>query len=179
MNFPDPPIKRFAQRHSYLAIDGIANRDIGFAVTRQNALTRTVPVPTVIVHSSTPGSGSNSTNLSQTQMNSSFSSKRPSSPDRSLRLEESKNSDQGFGPPHKRSRDISPPRERERWAGTSKERRYGSPAWERERERERSPPRRTAVAREKEEPKKLALPQVLSWFIGTLPPPSSFDGTFK
>ena len=46
--------------------------------------------------------------------------------------------------------------------------------WERERERDVPPPRR--FKEEREEDKGVQLPSVLSWFIGTLPMPNSFDG---
>ena len=81
----DPPIKRFAQRHSYLNIDGIANRDLGFAVSKQS-LTRTDTVPTVITGASSWVGPSSS--QSPLQATSSMSSKRQSSPDRLARREE-------------------------------------------------------------------------------------------
>src|ERR1700761_9794308 len=34
---PDPPIKRFAQRHTYHSTDAIAARDLGVAIVRQNS----------------------------------------------------------------------------------------------------------------------------------------------
>lgn len=108
---------------------------------------------------------------------SALSAKRAASPDRGPRRDDAKSVPE-HGYPHKRSRDVSPPfrdreRDRDRWTGgPSKDRRYGSPAWERDRERERSPRRH----HEREEPPKPTLPQVLNWFVSTLPPPSSFDG---
>ena len=38
----DPPIKRFAQRHMYLGIDAIADRDLGFAMARKATATSTL-----------------------------------------------------------------------------------------------------------------------------------------
>ena len=35
----DPPIERFAQRHIYLSIDAIADRDLGFAMARKATAT--------------------------------------------------------------------------------------------------------------------------------------------
>ncbi|KLO08580.1 Suf-domain-containing protein [Schizopora paradoxa] len=176
----DPPIKRFAQRHSYHKIDAIANRDLGFSAMRdqpKSTIARTDTLPTV-ASPTAPGPGSS-------QLISSLSgstNKRPSSPDRPLRREDSKAGGDhgGHGPPHKRIRDISPSArgDRDRWGGPSgKDRRYGSPAWDRERdrERERSPPHRRGRGFDREE-EKTALPQVLSWFAGQLPQPKSFDG---
>ncbi|KAH7916661.1 hypothetical protein BJ138DRAFT_1074533 [Hygrophoropsis aurantiaca] len=172
----DPPIKRFAQRHTYLGTDAIAARDLGVALVARQ--------PTGL------GSSSSSTSLEKrtdsllslsstahmpiTQSNA--SAKRPSSPDYKRREESVRPSDSG--PPNKRARPMSPlPRERserDRWEGPPR-RRFGSPAaWEKERERELLPIKRE---RERDDEKGGPnLPAVLSWFVGQLPSPSSFDG---
>ncbi len=141
---------------------------------QQGALGRTETLTTVLSPTAA-GPGSSQAYIS---LNSS-TSKRPSSPER--RREDSKTGGErgGYGPPHKRVRDLSPPAGR--WASPAgKDRRYGSPAWDRERERERErspPPRRGGRGgggdREDEKP---IVPQVLSWFMGQLPQSTSFDG---
>jgi cleavage stimulation factor subunit 3 len=96
--------------------------------------------------------------------------KRASSPDYKRR-EGSARPD--FGPPSKRQRPSSPPRDRdrERWEGPPRKR-FGSPAgWERERDRELQ-----HVKKDREDDKASTLPTVISWFVGQLPSPVSFDG---
>ena len=39
LEFSDPPIKRFAQRHTYLSTDAIASRDLGASMARQTKAT--------------------------------------------------------------------------------------------------------------------------------------------
>ena len=189
INSSDPPIKRFAQRHTYLNVDGIANRDLGVSLARQHALSRTDTIQSLAPTTSGSGSGSGS-GANQLTAQSSTLTKRPSSPDRPLRRsDDTKAEDRA--PAHKRVRESSPPsssmrdrdrdRDRDRWGG-SKDRRYGSPAWDRDRDRERdrSPGRRARTSggpAEREEPEKIVIPQVLSWFVGQLPPPPTFDGT--
>lgn len=177
----DPPIKRFAQRHTYLNFDGIAYRDLGVSMFRQqqasggggssNALVRTETITSLNSHSN-PSSGSGS-------MIQPTATKRVPSPDRTRR-DEPKGGDYG-GLPHKRSRPLTPPprdRDRDRWEGPPKGRRYGSPSWDRDRERERSPPPRR-IEKERDEPEKPVVPQVLSWFLGSLPAAQSFDGMYQ
>jgi cleavage stimulation factor subunit 3 len=96
--------------------------------------------------------------------------KRGPSPDHKRR-----ESDPHGPPQYKRARAASPPaRDRERWEGHGGGRkRYNSPSWDRDRERDAPPPRR---ARDNEEEKAVNVPSVISWFIGTLPGPSVFDG---
>jgi len=74
-------------------------------------------------------------------------------------------------------RAASPPgRDRDRWEGHGGGRkRYNSPTWDRDRERDVPPPRRGSV-RDQEEEKTVNVPSVISWFIGTLPGPNAFDG---
>ena len=96
--------------------------------------------------------------------------KRAPSPDYKRR-EDSARPD--FGPPTKRQRPSSPPPRdhRERWEGPSRKR-FGSPAgWERERDRELQ-----HVKEDREDDKGSTLPAVISWFVGQLPSPASFDG---
>jgi cleavage stimulation factor subunit 3 len=110
---------------------------------------------------------------SQPQQSNSLN-KRPSSPD-PRRREESRTASE-YGPPPKRPRPGSPARghDRDRWDSSGR-RRYGSPSpWERERERDASHSRR--YDKEREEDRSVTLPPILSWFIGTLPGPNSFDG---
>ncbi|KAI5120731.1 hypothetical protein M0805_006437 [Coniferiporia weirii] len=186
----DPPIKRFAQRHLYSSIDGIANRDLGLAEARkaqnhaQSGLSRSDTIPAITVGA--PGAPPASTQSQVYNSSGSASFKRVASPDREPRERERRREEPK--PPLKRARDASPP-PRERWAGAGGNRRFGSPAWadrerfdrgdrdrvdrERDRERERSPRRHVP---EREEPPRPVIPQVLSWFVGQLPPPALFDG---
>jgi len=177
----DTAIKRFAYRHTYLHIDSIASGDLGVVTSRH------------VLSSSGSGASSGSSGSSilgrtdtqlltnsasftsigdNSQSHNSAVSKRPSSPDRGRRDDSAV--------PHKRTRVSSPPRDRDRdrdrdrWDSSSKGRRYGSPV--RDRDRPRSPPRRVERDREESE-KPPPVPQVLSWFLGSLPPASSFDGT--
>ncbi|EGO01439.1 hypothetical protein SERLA73DRAFT_166004 [Serpula lacrymans var. lacrymans S7.3] len=171
----DPPIKRFAQRHTYLGTDAIAARDLGFAVVGRQ--------------SGAVGSGSSTSSIEKrtdSQLSIASAStvpavpppvstptliahtKRAPSPDFKRRDESRAPGD--YGPPSKRPRPMSPAsrdRERgERFDGPPR-RRFGSPAWEKEREVPR---------RDREDEKGVMLPAVLSWFVGQLPTPSSFDG---
>jgi len=97
--------------------------------------------------------------------------KRPPSPDHKRR-----ESDPHGPPQYKRARATSPPgRDRDRWDGHSGGRkRFNSPTWDRDRERDAPPPPRRA--RDNEEEKTVNVPSVISWFIGTLPGPGVFDG---
>lgn len=129
----DPPIKRFAQRFTYLGIDVIASRDLGFGVR--------------------PGPGG--TNKTENAFNNggpstmnTVSSKRAASPGSDTRRKR-----EPSPPPPKRFKQSSPPpRERER--------------------PHRSPPRREF----RREPNRDVLPESVSWFLGTLPGASVFDG---
>jgi cleavage stimulation factor subunit 3 len=100
------------------------------------------------------------------------SHKRPASPDYRKRDERPATD---YGLAHKRPRPMSPirDRDRDRWEGPPR-RRAGSPGWDRDRDRDGPPPRR--MEREREEEKGVALPPVISWFVGQLPAPSAFDG---
>ncbi|KAF8972103.1 hypothetical protein BDZ97DRAFT_1783153 [Flammula alnicola] len=177
----DPPIKRLAQRHIYLGTDAIADRDLGFAIARR-ATTSSHPLMRTETSQSLMTS-SQTSNAPPTQQ-----AKRPASPDYRKR-EEGRGGEYSTG--HKRPRPVSPPRgpERERetrWEGPSSRRRF-SPAppssWERDeqggggprRGREPLPPPRVQE-REDDKSRQVQLPNILSWFIGELPTPSSFDG---
>ncbi|KAL5508671.1 RNA14 [Sanghuangporus vaninii] len=158
----DPPIKRFAQRHIYANVDGIANRDLGVSQAKQSAaLARVGTIRDITVGAD--GVPPPSTGGSTIYPNGG-SFKRPPSPDRE----------------RERERDRERERERDRWGGPSGSgsRRYGSPAWgDDERDRTRSPARRYGSERdERDGPQRAQLPQVLNWFISQLPPPNSFDG---
>ncbi|KAG0697093.1 hypothetical protein DFH29DRAFT_165718 [Suillus ampliporus] len=165
----DPPIKRFAQRHTYLGTDAIAARDLGFSMAARQ--------PAALGSTSTSNSIEKRTDslLSLTSAShmqvGQLSTKRASTPDYKRR-EGSARPD--FGPPSKRQRPSSPPprdRDRERWEGPPRKR-FGSPAgWERERDRELQ-----HVKKDREDDKASTLPAVISWFVGQLPGPASFDG---
>ena len=113
---------------------------------------------------------------SATPTQGSSSSKRASSPDHRRR-------DESRDYPSKRVRASSPApgrgrdRDRDRWEGPP-HRRHASPVRDREWDRDGPPPpsSRARFKEEKEEDKGVQLPNVLSWFIGTLPAPNSFDG---
>ncbi|KAH9045764.1 hypothetical protein EDB85DRAFT_1908267 [Lactarius pseudohatsudake] len=180
----DPPIKRFAQRHTYHSTDAIAARDLGVAIVRQNSVTasysgssnslgRTETQTSLLASGNTPQSTPAPTAPS-------VQHKRAPSPDHKRRDSDS------HGPAqYKRARAASPPgRDRDRWDGHGGGRkRYNSPSWDRDRDRDaplpppppppQAPQRR---ARENEEEKTVNIPSVISWFVGTLPGPSEFDG---
>ncbi|KXN88352.1 mRNA 3'-end-processing protein RNA14 [Leucoagaricus sp. SymC.cos] len=164
----DPPIKRFAQRHLYLSIDAIAQRDLGFAIARKE---------------------SSSSSLTRTETsNSLFSSlhpiissasKRPSSVDR-VRRDESRiiSRTRSRSPIRDRERHRDGPRDRDRgWDGPPRKRFSPPPpsGWDREGGgRDRG--HRGGGRDDGERTKGVSLPSVLTWFIGELPTPASFDG---
>ena len=180
----------------YLGTDAIADRDLGFAIARRatnNSIGRTETSTSllsssqqaVIAAASSQGHGAGASGSSSSKP------QRGGTPEYRKR-EEGRGGDYSAG--HKRPRPGSPPparapdREREsRWDGPSSRRRFSPPppaTWEREergggggpaRGREPPPPPRVQE-REEEKPRQGTLPQVLSWFIGELPTPSSFDG---
>ncbi|ETW84749.1 hypothetical protein HETIRDRAFT_473483 [Heterobasidion irregulare TC 32-1] len=165
----DPPIKRFAQRHTYHSTDAIAARDLGVAMARQATGTSSSGSSGSLGRTDTQSSIGGPTmtpNPSQNSHPAPPVHRRPPTP-------EHKRRDDSHIPVHKRQRTASPGRDRDRWEGHPR-RRYGSPTWDRERERE-GPPGRKPV-KESEEEKGVTIPAVLSWFIGTLPMPASFDG---
>ncbi|KAI0771691.1 hypothetical protein BD413DRAFT_475587 [Trametes elegans] len=166
----DPPIKRFAERHKYLNIDAIAVRDLGFVLGRQGSRTG----GGTLGRSDTVQSLMSSQPKEMLPIPSSSGSKRAVSPEH-RRRDESRSEH-----PPKRQRAASPVRDREpHWRegrDGPRGRRHNSPGWEREREREAPPAPRRPHKEEREEDKGVVIPSVLSWFIGTLPAPSSFDG---
>ncbi|KAL9712323.1 mRNA 3'-end-processing protein rna14 [Leucoagaricus gongylophorus] len=151
----DPPIKRFAQRHLYLTIDAIAQRDLGFAIARKessttsNSLTRT------------------ETQVMRREDGRTLGRVRSRSPrDRDHRDRER----------DRDGRDRDSARDRG-WDGPSRKRFSPPPpsGWEREGGgRDRSGPR-SIRGDEGDRTKGVMLPSILSWFIGELPNPSSFD----
>ncbi|KAG6910176.1 hypothetical protein DXG01_012625 [Tephrocybe rancida] len=163
----DPPIKRFAQRHTYLGTDAIAAQDLGFALARKAPQALGREASQSIPAATTSGNAPSSSNP-----------KRPASPDYRKREERGGGGD--YSQSHKRARGMSPPaprseRERDRWDPPPPPRRRFSPppqpAWERE-NRERAP---LPPPREEEKPRPPTVPNVISWFVGELPAPASFD----
>ena len=182
----DPPIKRFAQRHMYLGIDAIADRDLGVAMARKATATNSL--------------GKSETQQSLMSSGLTQGTKRNASPDYRGKREDIRGGSGGGGGSgdynqSKRMRPSSPPprgvdRDREtRWdGGPSSRRRPFSPppptsSWDRDdrppRGRDPLPPSR-AQEREEEKPRQVSIPPVISWFVGDLPTASSFDGdSFK
>ncbi|KAG6837133.1 hypothetical protein H0H93_014038 [Arthromyces matolae] len=157
----DPPIKRFAQRHTYLGVDAIAAQDLGFALARKapQSMSRIEPNPPAVGNNSIIPPASHAPN------------KRAASPENNRKRDD--RGGQDYGQSHKRARGASPPprgdRDRDRYDGPQARRRSPPPpAWERE-GRDRPP-------REDEKPRQPTIPNVLSWFVGELPTPASFDG---
>lgn len=172
--FLDPPIKRFAERHKYLGTDAIAVHDLGFVISRSNGNSARSNVSS-LGRTETQSSVLNLAS-SQPQQSQGSVTKRPSSPDHRRRDESRGVSSTDYGPPSKRARAGSPQQRGydrdEKWG----RRRHASPSpWDRERERDSSARR---PEREKEEEKTVAIPGVLSWFVGQLPTASSFDGAY-
>jgi cleavage stimulation factor subunit 3 len=169
---PDPPIKRFAQRHTYLAIDAIAARDLGVAVARHQGLAISNSSVNVQRQDTVQNLLANSNQSGQNVASSSSASpatKRPVSPDRSHASLTSTN---------KRQRPFSPPpRDRDRRDGPGPRKRFNSPS---RGERGHDPPTgpRARDKDNREDEKQVTLPNVLSWFVGQLPPPAAFDGAF-
>ncbi|KAG5637435.1 hypothetical protein H0H81_004594 [Sphagnurus paluster] len=171
----DPPIKRFAQRHIYLGTDAIAARDLGFAMARK-ATSGAQPLGRSETQQSLVSTGAvnNSNGANATH-------KRPASPDYRKREERGGGGD--YSQSHKRARPLSPPprsdRDRDRWEPPPPRRRFSPPpqnAWERENRDRAPPPPQRVQEREEEKPKIPAIPNVISWFVGELPAPASFDG---
>lgn len=159
----DPPIKRLAQRYMYLGTDAIADRDLGFAVARRT--TRSNSVGRTETTQSGPAASQNAQSVPP---------KRAASPDFRKR-DDGRIGEYGG---HKRMRALSPVRGAERdrdgrWDVPT--RRRFSPA----------PPPSSRSGRElqrshdrEDDKPRPALPAILSWFIGELPSPASFDGEF-
>lgn len=164
----DPPIKRFAQRHTYLGTDAIAARDLGFAMAGRQPAGASSSISSIEKRTDSLLSITSAAHLPPTQP----PPKRQPSPELKRREESVKPE---FAPPAKRARPMSPPRDRDRDRfADGPRRRFGSPAaWEKDREiREPHPLKRD---REPDD-KSTTLPAVLSWFVGQLPNPGTFDG---
>lgn len=192
---PDPPIKRFAQRHTAHNTDAIAARDLGLAIVRQsssghqmstNALVRNDTAQSIMPSNSQESNNNGAPRNSQPGPQhgggggGGAAYKRPASPD----YKRGRDVDAaGHG---KRARSPSA-RDRDRWGdGHTGRRRYASPSWDRDRERDVGPPggaARRPIVRDapmvQEEEKPVVLPGVLSWFIGSLPPANKFDGQYS
>ena len=174
--FIDPPIKRFAQRHMYLGIDAIADRDLGFALARK----------------ATPANplGKSETQHSLMSSGTPQGTKRVASPDYRNKREDNNRGVGGSGgsggdynnPGNKRMRASSPrgaDRDREtRWEG--RRRPFSPPpsVWDRDdRPRAREPLQPSRIQeREEEKPRQVSIPSVISWFVGDLPTSHAFDG---
>ena len=164
-----------------MPIDGIASRDLGVPLSRQStALSRADTLPLIQVGAPGPSSANLAPAASQATAAAS-----PTPAKRVGQSPERQNTRHPYGQAPYKRRDLSPvgrDRDREwdrdrdrRGGGAPRDRRYGSPAWD-NRERERSPPPRRAPLPEREEPPRVALPQVLNGFVGSLPPSNTFDG---
>ncbi|KAF9567671.1 Suf-domain-containing protein [Agrocybe pediades] len=184
----DPPIKRLAQRHIYLGTDAIAERDLGFAIARRGNVAATSASFDRL--NASQGSLANLQNSSSSMSQPSHSNnKRAASPEHRVKREEGRGD---YAAGHKRPRPASParPSERDRdgrWEGPSQRRRFSPPpppSWERDDRgpnagrggRDNAPPGRAQERDDDKRPGQAALPPVISWFIGELPAPSSFDG---
>lgn len=159
----DTALKRLAQRHIYLGTDAIADRDLGVAFARRSSGTS----------ASRHETGQTALPASQ---GSTAPTKRPASPDYRKR-DDGRAGDYGGG--HKRVRGMSPApgrgpdRDRDgRWDGPPR-RRFSPPPPPSGRGGREPPPR--IHDRDEEKPRPL-LPAILTWFLGELPTPSSFDG---
>ena len=181
----------------YLGTDAIADRDLGFALAR-----RSIPAGA----SSGPAQTETSNSVMVSQPNAStvlqpagsqIQNKRAASPEPRKRDEGRGGGPSGGGgggsgsgeysSGHKRARAQSPNRERERWDGPPR-RRFSPlppPSWDRDehrggggQRRGRDGPRGGGGDRDEERGggRNVQLPHVLSWFIGELPTPASFDG---
>lgn len=168
----DSGMRRFAQRHMYGSHDPIAERDLGYvrppggsgSSTSSNGSVKpeAFPTPTPLPVVQPPVK------------------RPPSPPERGRPGPYSEHSD--IGPPTKRQREMSPPRERERRDRDRRDvpppprRRYGSPDWNRG-----SPPRRDGHPRDWERDSsshddRALVPGPTSLFMGLLPPSTGFDG---
>ncbi|THU98597.1 Suf-domain-containing protein [Dendrothele bispora CBS 962.96] len=185
--FPnDPPIKRFAQRYSYLSIDAIASRDIGVAMAKKEAQlaqlkdkesNRTLGATASLASINGSGNGSSSGSLKR-QADDGFGSGPSAGPFSGAGPGRRRGVDGDHGHGNKRQRASSPPpRDRDRdWEGSGGSGRGGR------RGRFSSPPGDIPKGRGKhqepvkDEEKPVQLPSALSWFIGQLPAPNTFDG---
>ncbi|KAF8320076.1 Suf-domain-containing protein, partial [Clavulina sp. PMI_390] len=161
----DPPLKHFAQRYAYHGVDAIAGHDLGFAV-------RNKPQP--------PGRGAT------TSTNAAGTSQQPPTAPAADRERERERATAPVPPPRRsspdprtRRREPSPPPAK-RFKPSSPPppaRRNDRPLASRDRERwDENTPRRVASPAQGGLALREPLPTSLHWFIGLLPPASSFDG---
>ncbi|KAH7918139.1 Suf-domain-containing protein [Leucogyrophana mollusca] len=171
----DPPIQRFAQRHTYLGTDAITTRDLGLAMATRQPTALGLSGSSRPLEKRTGALLSLSSNAGMLSSQLNTSSERPLPPDYKRREGSARPSDSG--PPTKRARPMSPPpprdRNRDRRDGPSRRRFGGLATWEVERDRELLPFERESERGDENGP---SLPGVLSWFVGQLPSVSSFDG---
>ncbi|KAJ7738637.1 Suf-domain-containing protein [Mycena metata] len=144
----DPPIKRFAQRHTYHSLDAIADHDLGFAKTRR--LSPGATAPTLKPN----GNGGGNEATTATQSFSPNSNKRPP-------------------PPLDRERETEYKRLRLDNSERDHLRQY-SPPPPPSIQRNHLPPRRHEPP--PKEIKPLQLPPILHCFVSQLPPRETFDG---
>ena len=171
----DPLIKCFAERHKYFHIDSIAVRDVGYVPPHPGSGTRNGGSGPVSRHDNlqplTSKSAKSATFVTSSQSQST-SSKRVRSPEHRCTREESRDYRS------KRARPSSPPPRRpgdsHLWIDGGSGGRFNSPMWQRDRGR-----RSGQFKGEHEEDKSMPLPSVLNWFMGTLPPPNTFDGAYS
>ncbi|KAJ7174432.1 Suf-domain-containing protein [Mycena filopes] len=156
-----PPIKRFAQRHTYHSIDAIADHDLGFAKTRKLGHVSSSSYPPATPNMNNNNNNNGNRNPNDMDLNGSQSippnpnNKRPMPP-----LERKRETD------YKRPRPDDRDRERPR--------RYSPPPPDRG---QPQPPRREPPPREREkEDRPVQLPPVLHKFVSQLPPRETFDG---
>ncbi|VDB95403.1 unnamed protein product [Peniophora sp. CBMAI 1063] len=176
----DYPIKRFAQRHIYDGSDAIAARDLGFAYARQQTQPQNQNQNQNHSQSQSQSQGhSQNREIGRQETNQSL--KRGASPERDNGYKRRDRDEPGY----KRGRGASP-------ASRDGRRRYDSPhgsnaavagsaaGWN---DRDGGPgPNRgnkwgappPAPVQNPED--RVQVPNVLSWFVGALPPASSFDG---
>lgn len=173
----------------YLGTDAIADRDLGFAIARRahpsgagSILTRTETSTSLL----TPSQGNTSGTAAAPSTVQQGPNKRAASPPEHRKRDESRTGGAPGGGSgeyssgHKRARPQSPPvRDREtRWGRRDVP---AVPAWDREerggRGRDGGPRGGQGRDFEEEKGRHVQLPGVVSWFIGELPTPASFDGT--
>ncbi|KAG8882441.1 mRNA 3'-end-processing protein rna14 [Tulasnella sp. 331] len=145
--FPsDPPIKRFAHKYTYLGIDAVASRDLGFSIkatSGSQAPPRVDPPPPPPVANDAAAA---------IVANNSGNHKRGASP--------------------ARRRDPSPPSKR--FKGGSPPPGPRGRNWERERDRSQDMGGRRPYSPRRKDVD--AVPEGVAWFMGTLPSAVAFDG---
>lgn len=159
--FPkDAPLKRFAQRYTYMGVDEIALRDLGFGIRPPQA---PAPQPPIQARPQPRRPDSPPPRRTPPMRNPSPIRPRESYHERSPVSRQE--------PVFKR-RAVSPPPQTRRFPP---EKRWNGP-------RERSPPPMPAPRQERAPPMPMpdrgGLTPALNWFIGILPNNRSFDGEF-